>query len=196
MDNSLGRKVTFFSLIKYTLPTIIMMVFFALYTIIDGIFVSQFVGANALSSINIIFPVVNIILGLGTMLATGGSAIVAKLMGEGKNKEAKEGFTLLIITLIVLGVSFGIIGLIFIKPIIYALGATEVLYSYCYSYLYIMLIFAPVTMLKVFFDYFLITAGQPRLGLVSAVFGGVTNIILDYTYLANERLENILEKDN
>ena len=183
MDNSLGRKVTFFSLIKYTLPTIIMMVFFALYTIIDGIFVSQFVGANALSSINIIFPVVNIILGLGTMLATGGSAIVAKLMGEGKNKEAKEGFTLLIITLIVLGVSFGIIGLIFIKPIIYALGATEVLYSYCYSYLYIMLIFAPVTMLKVFFDYFLITAGQPRLGLVSAVFGGVTNIILDYVFI-------------
>lgn len=183
MNNSLEGKVTFFSLIKHTFPTIIMMIFFSLYTIIDGIFISQFVGANALSSTNIIFPVINIILGLGTMLATGGSAIVAKLMGEEKNKEAKEGFTLLIITVIVLGVSIGAIGLLFIKQIIYALGSTKILYSYCYSYLSIMLTFAPVIMLKVFFDYFLVTAGQPRLGLVSAIFGGVTNIILDYVFI-------------
>lgn len=109
-----------------------MMMFFALYTIVDGIFISRFVGANALSATNIIYPVINIIQGL---------------------------------------------------RIIYALGATEVLYDYCRDYLLIMLLFAPITMLKMFFDYFLVTAGNPTLGLISSVIGGVTNVILDYIFI-------------
>ena len=183
MDNSLGKKVTFLSLIKHTFPTIIMMVFFSLYTIIDGVFVSRFVGSNALSSINIVFPVVNIILGISIMLATGGNAIVAKLMGEGKDKDAKEGFTLIIITALAIGIFITIISLIFIKPIIYALGATEVLYEYCYSYLFIMMMFSPIIILKCLFDYFLISAGAPKLGLLCTILGGITNIILDYIFI-------------
>ncbi|WP_317101979.1 MATE family efflux transporter [Clostridium neonatale] len=154
--------------------------FFALYTIVDGIFISRFVGANALSATNIIYPVINIVQGLSIMLATGGSAIIAKLMGEEKNKEAKEGFTFLIVTLVLLGVIMAILCIIFIKPIIYTLGSTEILYDYCRDYLLIMIIFAPITMLKMFFDYFLVTAGNPKLGLMSSVLGGITNIVLDY----------------
>lgn len=183
MENSLGKKINFFSLIRFTLPTIIMMMFFSLYTIIDGIFISRFVGANALSATNIIFPVVNIILGLGTMFATGGSAIIAKLMGESKDREAREGFSLLIITLFIIGVIFAVISLVFIKPLIYALGCTDILYDDAKKYLSVMLIFAPITMLKMFFDYFFVTAGKPKLGLISSILGGITNIILDYVFI-------------
>ncbi|WP_294343380.1 MATE family efflux transporter [uncultured Clostridium sp.] len=183
MDNSLGKKVTFLSLIKYTFPTIMMMMFFSLYTIIDGMFISRFVNADALSATNIVYPVINILLGLGIMLATGGSAIVAKLMGENKNKEARESFTSLITTTVVTGVIIAVIGIIFIKPIIYALGSTDRLYSYSFDYLFTMLLFSPVIMTKMFFDYFLVTAGHPKLGLLSSILGGITNIILDYIFI-------------
>ena len=81
MENSLQKKMTLTSLIKYTLPTIVMMVLFSCYTIVDGMFISKFIGSNALSATNIVFPVINLILGVGIMFATGGSAIVAKKMG-------------------------------------------------------------------------------------------------------------------
>lgn len=183
MENSLGKKITFFSLIRYTFPTIVMMMFFSLYTIVDGIFISRFVGSNALSATNIVYPVINIILGLSVMFATGGSAIIARLMGEEKNKEAREGFTFLIVILVALGAIIAILCSIFMKPIIYALGSTEILYDYCRDYLLIMVIFAPITMLKMFFDYFLVTAGNPKLGLISSILGGITNIILDYVFI-------------
>ena len=103
MENSLQKKVTLTSLVRYTLPTIAMMIFFSFYTIVDGMFISQFVGANALSATNIVFPVINLILGVGIMFATGGSAIVARKMGEGKDKEARENFTLITISALVIG---------------------------------------------------------------------------------------------
>ena len=184
MENSLGKKITFFSLIRLTLPTIIMMMFFSLYTIIDGIFISRFVGSNALSATNIIYPAVNILLGIGTMFATGGSAIIAKLMGEKRDEEAREGFSLLIITLTIIGIIIACAGLTFIKPLIYALGCTDILYDYAKEYLSIMLMFAPVIILKMFFDYFFVTAGKAKLGLISSVLGGITNIVLDYVFIA------------
>ncbi|MBS5885685.1 MAG: MATE family efflux transporter [Clostridium sp.] len=183
MNNSLGKEVTFLSLIKFTLPTIIMMVFFSLYTIIDGIFVSRYIGSNALSAINIVYPVICILIGISVMMATGGSAIVAKFMGEGKDKEARESFTLITITSIVFGLLIAIFCLLFIKQIIYLLGSTDSLYENSYIYLFTMLIFTPVIILKMLFDYFLITAGNPNLGLLSAIIGGVTNIILDYVLI-------------
>lgn len=183
MNNSLGKKITFLNLIKLTLPTVIMMVFFSLYTIIDGIFVSRYVGSNALSAINITYPIISILIGISVMMATGGSAIVAKLMGEGKNMEAKESFTLITITSIVFGLIIAIFSLLFIKKIIYLLGSTDSLYENSHTYLFTMLLFTPVIILKMLFDYFLITAGNPNLGLVSSIIGGVTNIILDYVFI-------------
>ena len=183
MDNSLDKKVTFTSLIKFTLPTIAMMIFFSFYTIVDGMFISKFVGANALSATNIVFPVINLILGVGIMFATGGSAIVATKMGEGKNREAKENFTLITISALIAGLAIEILTIIFIKQIIYTLGSTEALYFYCREYLLFMVIFTPFIILKMYFDYFLVTAGAPNLGLISGIVGGIVNIVLDYVFI-------------
>ena len=183
MENLLEKKVTLTSLIKYTLPTVIMMMFFSLYTIVDGMFISRFVGANALSSTNIVYPVINILIGIGVMFATGGSAIVAKTMGENKNEEAREYFTLITISTIIVGIVVEIICIIFINDIIYALGSTKSLFFYCKEYLFFMIIFTPFIILKLYFDYFLVTAGVPNLGLLSSVAGGIVNIVLDYVFI-------------
>lgn len=183
MENLLEKKVTLTSLIKYTLPTVIMMMFFSLYTIVDGMFISRFVGANALSSTNIVYPVINILIGIGVMFATGGSAIVAKTMGENKNEEAREYFTLITISTIIVGIIVEIICIIFINDIIYALGSTKSLFFYCKEYLFFMIIFTPFIILKLYFDYFLVTAGVPNLGLLSSVAGGILNIVLDYVFI-------------
>lgn len=183
MENSLEKKVTLTSLIKYTLPTVVMMMFFSLYTIVDGMFISKFVGANALSATNIVYPVINILIGIGVMFATGGSAIVAKTMGENKNEDAREYFTIITISAIVVGIVVEIICIIFMKDIIYALGSTESLYYNCKEYLFFMIIFTPFIILKLYFDYFLVTAGVPNLGLLSSVAGGILNIVLDYVFI-------------
>ena len=136
MENSLQKKITFMSLIIYTFPTVVMMIFFSFYTIVDGIFISRFVGADALSASNIVFPVINLVLGVGIMFATGGSAIVATKMGEGEIKQARENFTLIAISALVLGIIIEIITIIFMKEIIYVLGSTDELYFNCKEYLF------------------------------------------------------------
>lgn len=183
MENSLEKKVTLTSLIKYTLPTVIMMMFFSLYTIVDGMYISKFIGANALSSTNIVYPVINVLIGIGVMFATGGSAIVAKTMGENKTEEARQYFTLITISAIIVGIVVEIICIIFINDIIYALGSTQSLFFYCKEYLFFMIIFTPFIILKLYFDYFLVTAGVPNLGLLSSVAGGILNIALDYVFI-------------
>ena len=152
MDNSLQKRVTLLSLLKYTFPTVVMIVFFSFYTIVDGMFIAKFVGSNALSATNIVFPVINIIIGVGVMFATGGSAIVARKMGEGKDLEAKQNFTLIALTTLIVGCVIAIISILFLKDIIYALGSTKSLYANCREYLFYMLIFTPFLILKLFFD--------------------------------------------
>ena len=183
MENSLNEKVSMPSLIKSTLPTVIMMVFFAMYGIVDGMFVSRVVGPNALSAINIVYPVISIIIGISIMLATGGNAIVSKLIGENKHKEAKENFTLIIASALILGVVSAVICTVFIDEIIRLLGSTDVLYDYCKDYLLINVLFLPFIMLKLIFDYFYVTVGKPGLGLFVSVLGGVTNMVLDYVFI-------------
>lgn len=183
MSHTFDQKTTFGSLIKHTFPTIIMMVFFSFYTIVDGIFISRFVSSNALSATNIVYPLVGLLLGVSVMFATGGSAIVARRMGEKKEEEAREAFTLIITTIAILGVMIGAVVLAFIKPIIILLGGTPLLMNDCLTYGGIMMAFAPIIMLKMFFDYFLVTAGKPNVGLISAVLGGIINIVLDYVFI-------------
>ena len=112
MTNSIAKDFRFFSLLHFTFPTMIMMVFMSLYTIIDGIFVSRLVGTDALSAINIVYPVLNLVIAVGVMLATGGSAIIAKKLGEDLPQEARENFSFLIFV----GLFFGIISMILGKP--------------------------------------------------------------------------------
>ena len=121
-DNILDQKWSAGSLLRFAFPTIVMMIFMGLYTIVDTIFVAQFVNTDALSSINIVCPIINITVGLGTMIATGGNAIVSRKMGAGENQEAKEDFTLLILTGTAIGFLILLGGTIWIDKIVYALG--------------------------------------------------------------------------
>lgn len=180
MGNSIAQKFNVFSLLKFALPTMVMMVFMSLYTIVDGIFVSRLVGSRALSAVNIVYPVINLIFGFGIMLATGGSAIVAKQLGEQKETEARENFSLIAFVSVLIGFFFFIVGILFLEPICNALGATPVILSDCKKYLGILLAFGPVTMLQMFFQVFFVTEGKPTLGLILTVAGGITNVILDY----------------
>ncbi|WP_294406518.1 MATE family efflux transporter [uncultured Clostridium sp.] len=184
MKNILESKTSIPSLIKHTLPTVIMMIFFAMYSIVDGMFVSRYVGANALSSINIVYPMISLLIGISVMLATGGNAIVSRLLGEKKEREAKEGFTLIVVSAVIIGIIIAIISLIFIKPVILFLGATDNLYDYCRNYLAINLLFTPFIILKLLFDYYYVTAGKSAFGLYISVLGGVINMVLDYIFIA------------
>ena len=183
MGNSLAQEFTLFSLLRFTLPTVCMMVLFSLYTIVDGMFVARFVSENALAATNIVYPIINIVLGAAIMFATGGSAFVAKTMGEGDALLAKRRFTFIVLAAVGLGAVLALLSLVFLPRIVRLLGATDVLYADCYAYAAILSAFAPVVILKILFDYFLVTAGKPKWGLYSAALGGATNIGLDYVLI-------------
>ena len=148
-DNILDQKWSAGALLRFAFPTIVMMIFMGLYTIVDTIFVAQFVNTDALSAINIVCPIINITVGLGTMIATGGNAIVSRKMGAGKNQKAKEDFTLLILTGAVIGFLIFLGGTIWIDKIVYALGASDLLFPYCKDYLMVLFLFIPANILQV-----------------------------------------------
>lgn len=181
--NVLAQNFTPLSLLRFALPTMTMMLFMGLYTIVDTIFVARFVDEYALSAINIVCPVVNLTVGFGTMLATGGNAILSRQMGSGRNQEAKESFSLLILAGCLAGVCIAIGGLCWLKPLIYRLGASDLLYPYCRDYLRVFLCFVPANILQTLFQNFFVTAGKPGLGLTTAVIAGVANIVFDYVFI-------------
>ena len=184
-DNILNQHWSAGSLLRFAFPTIVMMIFMGLYTIVDTIFVAQFVNTDALSSINIVCPIINITVGLGTMIATGGNAIISRKMGAGENQEAKEDFTLLILTGIVTGVLISGGGTIWIDQIVYALGASDLLFPYCKDYLMVIFLFIPANILQTLFSNLFVTAGKPGLGFGLSVLAGVANIILDYVFIVS-----------
>ena len=181
--NPLAESFNALSLIRFAFPSMVMMLFMGLYTIVDTIFVARFVDTNALSSINIVCPVINLIVGLGTMLATGGSAVVAKKMGNGNTEEARSNFTLIVVAGAVIGLLITAAGLFFLDEIIWGLGASKILFPYCRDYLTIQLIFAAFNMMQVLYQNLFVTAGKPTLGLVLAVLAGIANIVFDYVFI-------------
>lgn len=183
MENSIAKSFTFSSLIKFTMPSIVMLIFLALYTIVDGVFISRFVSTDALSAFNIIYPFINVVIAIGVMLATGSSAVIAKKLGEGKEREAKENFTLIMLLGLILGIIITVIGFVFCKQIISILGSTKELDKYCLDYFYVALIFMPTYITNLLFQYLTITSGKPNIGLIFTVIGGLTNIILDYVFI-------------
>lgn len=160
-----------------------MMVFMSLYTIVDGIFISRLVDTNALSAVNIVYPVCSLIIAVGVMLATGGSAVIAKKLGENRTQEARENFSFLLTAGLVLGILFMVAGNLFIHPVVRILGATDVLLEDCLNYLRILLYFAPACILQILFQSFFVTAGKPFIGLLLTIGGGVANIFLDYFFM-------------
>ncbi len=181
--NPLSQNYTITSLLKFAFPTIIMMLFMGLYTIVDTIFVARFVGTNALSALNIVCPVINCIVGFGTMLATGGSAIIARKMGARESTRAAQDFTFIISAEILLGLLIAGLGVIFIDKLIWGLGANNILFPYCKEYLFILLLFTPASILQVLFQNLIVTAGYPKMGMVLGVSAGIINILLDYIFM-------------
>ena len=180
MSYSIGQDFKFSSLLGFTLPTICMMVFLSLYSIVDGVFIARFLGSNSLSAQNIVWPVGCLGLSVGLMLATGGSAVVARKLGEGKREEARRDFSFITLVTILTGFSMLILGSLFLEPICRALGATDLLLQDATDYLQVMLYFMPAQMLQCLFQTFFVTAGRPGLGLTVTVMGGLTNGICDY----------------
>lgn len=183
MDNAISKEFTLFSLIRFTMPTIVMLVFMSTYTIADGIFVSRFVGTTALSAVNIVYPLVSAIMGVGIMLGTGGSAIIARRLGEGKEGQAREAFSLIVCFALAVGIGLSALCFVFISPLSRALGADEILLPYCVDYGRILMLFYSASVLQVLFQTLFVTAGKPALGLLLNVFSGVANIIFDYVFI-------------
>lgn len=177
------------SLLRFAFPTIVMMVFMGLYTIVDTIFVARFVSTDALSAINIVCPVINLTVGLGTMIAAGGSAVVSRKMGAGLEQEAKEDFTLLVLAAAGIGAAILICGTLWLNPILLALGASERLLPYCRDYLGLLLLFLPANVIQTVYANLFVTAGKPGLGFGLSVLAGLANILLDYVFIVPGGME-------
>ena len=133
MKQSLDFKITIPKILSFTTPTIVMMLFMSFYTMVDGIFVSNYVSTDALSAVNIVFPMMNLIMAVGIMFATGASAIIANYMGEKKYDQARKCFSQITYVCLIIGVVLTVLLLIFIRPILYMLGADASIFQYCYE---------------------------------------------------------------
>lgn len=180
MSTSINQNFTTRGLLKFAMPSIIMMVFMSCYTIVDGIFVSRFVGSNALSSVNIVYPVAGIVIAIATMIATGGNAMISKYLGMGRQKEARAFMTQFVVAGLLASLLILAVVLLFLAPICKALGATDELLADCQTYLRIIILFAPACVLQTFFQSFFVTAGKPGLGLALMIGAGLFNGVLDY----------------
>ncbi|WP_455683710.1 MATE family efflux transporter [Thomasclavelia sp.] len=184
MDNILAKKFNFTTLLIFALPNVIMMISLSMYIIIDGMFISQLLGTTALSSVNMVYPAVCVEMAIAIMIATGGSAIVARKLGEGRQKEAQKNLTFLVIVEIVIGLIIAIISNLFIDEIIIFLGVSSMQAPLSISYAKIIFAFAPAFFLQTAFQTFFVTAGKPTMGLIVTLLAGFTNILLDYIFMS------------
>lgn len=183
MSNGLTRQHNAKSLLVFAMPTIIMMVFMSLYTMVDGIFVANFVSSDALAGLNIVIPALSILVSLSIMLSAGGSVVISRKLGEGKDREAKEDLTSIVGITVLFGALVTVLALVFAEPILGLLGATENLFPVAYDYYKVLVMFTVPCLLQVQFQYLFVTAGAPGLGLGCVVAGGVSNVILDYVFI-------------
>lgn len=180
MNIGLSEHFTYKKLIKFTLPTIIMMIFTSIYGVVDGIFVSNCVGSDAFAAVNLIMPAIMILGTIGFMMGTGGSALVSKTIGEGDKDKANRYFSMLIYLLAIIGFIFTVFGVIIVEPMAKLLDADENMLQDCVVYGRTLLIFLVPFCLQNAFQSFLIVAEKPTFGLIISIISGVTNMILDF----------------
>ena len=185
MSISLSEHFTYKKLLRFVFPSIIMMIFTSIYSVVDGLFVSNFVGKTALAAINLIMPFILGISALGFMIGTGGSAIVAKTLGEQKEEKAIEYFSLLVYATAIGGLILSLLGIIFTPAIARMLGAHGELLKNCTLYGRISFISMTAFMMQNVFQSFFVTAGKPKLGLYVIISAGVTNMVLDFLFIAD-----------
>lgn len=179
MRIQLSDHFTYGKLIRFTIPSIAMMIFTSVYGVVDGFFVSNFAGKTPFSAVNLIMPFLIIVATVGFMFGTGGTAIVAKTFGEGDEEKANRYFSLFVYVAFALGVIFAILGIVFIRPVSALLGAEGELLENCVVYARIILAALPFYVLQLLFQSFFPTAEKPQLGLAVTVSAGVTNMVLD-----------------
>ena len=179
MHIQLSDHFSYGRLLRFTLPSIAMMIFTSIYSVVDGFFVSNFAGKASFAAVNLIMPVLMILGTVGFMFGTGGTALVARALGEGEKERANRQFSLFMCFAFVLGVAMALLGFIFIRPISKALGAEGVLLDDCAVYGRIVLMALPFFVLQVMFQSFFVAAEKPQLGLAVTVLSGVTNMVLD-----------------
>lgn len=184
MDNTLAKKFTFTSLLSFAIPNILMMISLSMYIIVDGMFVSRLIGTTALSAVNMFYPAICFEMAIAIMVATGGSAIVARKSGEGNQKEAQNNLSFLIVIEILMGIVIAVAGNIFIEEIVSLLGASAAQAPLSIAYARIIFTFAPAFFLQTAFQTFFVTAGKPTLGLIVTLLAGIVNIVLDYIFMA------------
>lgn len=175
----LSDHFTYGRLLRFTLPSIGMMIFTSIYSVVDGFFVSNFAGKTPFAAINLIMPFLMILSTVGFMFGTGGSAIVAKTFGEGDKERANKYFSLFVYIAFLLGIVFAILGIVFIKPIATLLGAEGEMLENAALYARIILLALPFNVLQLLFQSFFVTAEKPQLGLVVTISSGVTNMVMD-----------------
>ncbi|MCI9165541.1 MAG: MATE family efflux transporter [Oscillospiraceae bacterium] len=184
MRIQLSEHFTYSKLLRFTFPSIVMMIFTSIYSVVDGLFVSNFVGKTPFAALNLVYPVIMILGTLGFMVGTGGSAIVAKTMGEGKPELANQYFSLLVAASAVGGAAISLAGVLLARPISLALGAEGEMLEYCVLYARIILAANPFFILQNVFQSFFVSAERPKLGLLVMVGAGLTNIVLDALLVA------------
>ncbi len=175
----LSDHFTYNKLLRFTLPSITMMVFTSIYGVVDGFFVSNFAGKTAFAAINLIMPFVMILGGMGFMVGTGGTALVSLVLGTGDRKKANRYFSMMVYLTLIMGVALSVAGVLFIRPVSLFLGATTEMIDDCVLYGRIVIGFTFTFMLQNVFQSFLIAAEKPQLGLAATVSAGITNMALD-----------------
>lgn len=183
MKIKLSDHFTYSKLLRFVFPSIIMMVFTSIYGVVDGLFVSNFAGKTAFASINLVMPFVMILGGIGFMIGTGGTALVSKVLGEGKKEKANEIFTMMVVFTLLLGALLSVIGVISMPWVAKFLGATEEMMADCVLYGRIVTGFTVAFMLQNVFQSFLIAAEKPKLGLLATVLAGIANMALDAIFI-------------
>lgn len=170
-------------MLRFTVPSMIMMICTSVYSIVDGLFVSNFVGKTPFAALNLMYPMVMALSTVGFMIGTGGSAVVAIKLGEGERKKANEYFSMLVYIIIGIGILISVASVIFMRPIALALGATEEMTELCVLYGRILAVALTPFMLQISFQNFFITAEKPELSLKVSVAAGLTNMFLDFLFI-------------
>ena len=184
MKIQLSEHFTYSKLLRFTFPSIIMMIFTSIYSVIDGLFVSNFAGKTALAAINIIYPFIMAVGALGFMMGTGGSALVGRLLGEGEKEKANKTFSLIVYTTAIAGILLSALAFLLVPTVSRLFGASGQLLDYCILYGRICFLSMPCFMLQNVFQCFFITAEKPRLRLDVVLSAGITNMVLDFLFVA------------
>lgn len=179
-----AKPVTLKNILRFVVPTIAMSVFMSFYTMVDGLFVSNLISTQALSAINLTAPVIQLVTAISTMLATGGSAVIMKKMGEQKKAEARQDFTFLILVNVIVGLVMCGAGYALTGKIFGAMDLSPKVSGYCVDYLSRYLLFTVPILLMNNFTLYMIASEKATLSLVCSVSGGVLNMVLDYVLIA------------